>query len=206
MRMWRLRSSRSCIYIALVLIAVGAHASPVHAESVAPAEPEAALPAEVERARQVLLPFKRSLKQTLVAGMAQGPEQAVRSCKLQAPEIAEAAASKGVAVGRTSHRLRNAANAPADWMKPFLDEFLAEGKGGAARWVELPAGSFGYVEPIYVQPLCLNCHGDSLAPELRKLILEMYPQDEATGFAEGDFRGLFWVVLDAEARAAGERE
>jgi hypothetical protein len=53
----------------------------------------------------------------------------------------------------------------------------------------------GYVEPIYVQPLCVTCHGATLAPDLQAKIDELYPNDQATGYAAGDLRGVFWAEL-----------
>jgi hypothetical protein len=32
-----------------------------------------------------------------------------------------------------------------------------------------------------------------LNPDIAAKIDELYPDDEATGFSEGDFRGVFWV-------------
>ena len=51
----------------------------------------------------------------------------------------------------------------------------------------------GYVEPIMVQPMCLVCHGEALQPGVAAQIDERYPEDRATGFKAGDFRGVFWV-------------
>jgi hypothetical protein len=51
----------------------------------------------------------------------------------------------------------------------------------------------GYVEPIGIKPLCLACHGEALAPDVAARIGELYPKDRATGFTEGDLRGVFWV-------------
>jgi hypothetical protein len=59
--------------------------------------------------------------------------------------------------------------------------------------VQLEDGGVGYVEPIYVKRICLACHGSALSPSVASRIDEHYPQDEARGFKEGDFRGLFWV-------------
>ena len=52
----------------------------------------------------------------------------------------------------------------------------------------------GYVEPIVLQPLCLTCHGDSLAPEVAARIQDLYPQDRAVGYEVGDLRGVFWAA------------
>ena len=59
--------------------------------------------------------------------------------------------------------------------------------------VPLANGRRGYVEPIVMQPLCLACHGETLAPEVAEQIAAEYPEDRATGFRVGDFRGVFWV-------------
>jgi hypothetical protein len=59
--------------------------------------------------------------------------------------------------------------------------------------VALPGERSGYVEPIGVQPLCLTCHGESLAPDLASRIEELYPADRAVGYRVGDLRGVFWA-------------
>ena len=51
----------------------------------------------------------------------------------------------------------------------------------------------GYIEAIAIQPLCLACHGNVLAPDVAAHIKEEYPKDEAIGFGVGDLRGVFWV-------------
>ena len=58
-------------------------------------------------------------------------------------------------MGRTSHRLRNPGNAPEPWMVPLLDAFRASPPPADAwRSVDLGSRGTGYVEPIYLQPLC----------------------------------------------------
>jgi hypothetical protein len=39
------------------------------------------------------------------------------------------------------------------------------------------------------------CHGpsESLAPDIKEKLATLYPQDQATGFSEGELRGWFWV-------------
>ncbi|MBW2376809.1 MAG: DUF3365 domain-containing protein [Deltaproteobacteria bacterium] len=49
-----------------------------------------------------------------------------------------------------------------------------------------------------MQPLCVTCHGAELPPDLRARLAELYPEDQATGYAAGDFRGVFWVELPRE--------
>lgn len=151
-------------------------------------------------ARQALAPFKEELQTALRDGLARGPTEAIDACAVEAPRIADAASAPGLRVGRTSHRLRNPANAPAPWMEPLLAEFASrDPEPGAFALVEREGGGAGYVEPITVQPLCLTCHGDAVAPELVEKIRARYPEDAATGFEVGDFRGLFWAEIDSGA-------
>jgi hypothetical protein len=61
--------------------------------------------------------------------------------------------------------------------------------------VVLDEDTVGYVEPIYLQPMCVTCHGTAIAPEVEERIRSLYPNDEATGFEPGHFRGVFWAEL-----------
>lgn len=153
-------------------------------------------PAPVDKAArgaELLAPFKADLKSALVQGLASGPAEAVAVCREQAPQIAAALSVDGVSMGRSSHRLRNPANAPQDWLAPVVAGFADGTTGLAPRVVDIADGRTGYVEPIVAQPLCLTCHGTDVQPELAARIAELYPDDAATGFAAGDFRGVFWV-------------
>jgi hypothetical protein len=117
------------------------------------------------------------------------------------PRTAQSLASENITVGRTSHRLRNPANAPEDWMLPLLEEYRNSVPApGSFRTVDLGARGTGYVEPITLQPMCTTCHGESVDPALAARIRELYPTDEATGFRVGELRGLFWAVAGEGAR------
>lgn len=147
---------------------------------------------------ELLEPFKMNMKNALVAGMEKGPVKAIDVCKIEAPAIAESLSVDGVVVGRASHRLRNPANAAPDWVAPILAAYLEEGNERAPELVTLDDNRLGYVEPIGMQPLCLTCHGETLAPDIAASIAEQYPQDQATGFEVGDLRGVFWVEYPAK--------
>ena len=145
-----------------------------------------------------LQPFKAELKAALVAGMKQGPAMAIEVCKTRAPEIAGRLSIGGVEMGRSSHRLRNPDNQGPGWVGPLVTRY-AEGEGGTEPvTVMLDDGRVGYAEPIMMQPLCLTCHGTTLADDVAEQLSAMYPEDQATGFSEGDFRGVFWVEFPAD--------
>jgi hypothetical protein len=142
-----------------------------------------------------LLPFKQQLQSELIAAIDGGPELAIEVCKVRAPEIAAERSIEGVHMGRTSHRLRNPDNAADVWLRPLLQHYVEHPEDQEPRAVAIDDESFGYVEPIQVRPLCTACHGTHVDPNVAALLAEHYPQDQATGFEAGDFRGLFWVTL-----------
>lgn len=161
------------------------------------AEPDARAAFEA-RAQAATGTLKKSLMGALQGAMKDGgPAAAVTACNTQAPEIAKAAATADVKVGRASAKLRNPGNAPAPWLEPLLAEYAAVPAAEAKpKVVELEGGGFGYVEPLYVGGVCLTCHGDptGIPQEVKTQLATLYPKDAATGYAAGDFRGLVWAT------------
>lgn len=156
---------------------------------------------EPARGAELLTPMKMELQRALMAGMQKGPLNAIGVCKVQAPAIAESLSVEGVQIGRTSHRLRNPANSAPDWVDPILKAYLNDDSDRAPRLVSLANNREGYVEPITIKPLCLACHGATLAPDVAAMIETMYPQDEATGFKVDELRGVYWVEYSAAKKA-----
>jgi hypothetical protein len=122
-----------------------------------------------------------------------GPAAAIDVCSKEAVTIAEDVGTEhGVKIGRTSFKLRNPANAPRDWIKPFVEQ-----RTDVPQYVSLDEGSLGAIFPIHLNVKCLMCHGgsddilDAVKPQLAKL----YPYDEATGFKLDELRGWFWVEV-----------
>jgi len=151
-------------------------------------------PKKIEPAATVAT-FKRELKGALLEGLARGPANAIDACRIAAPEIAANLNRDGVIIGRTSDRLRNPANTAPAWVQPIMNAYLNDPDERLARTVALAGSRTGYVEPITAQPLCLTCHGSSLAPDVTAAISAHYPDDRAVGFRAGDLRGVFWVEI-----------
>jgi hypothetical protein len=152
----------------------------------------------IVRAQNELREFKKELKSALVAGLKDGPDKAITACNVEAPNIAARHGVDGIEIGRTSHRLRNSANAPAGWVEPLLDEYVS-GERNTYTAVALEGGRFGYVEPIRAEEVCLVCHGTAITAPIAERIAKLYPGDEATGFEAGDFRGLFWITMPTKS-------
>jgi len=144
----------------------------------------------------------------LTAALADSPAAAIEVCSARAPQIAaEESAARGARIGRTALRFRNPANAPSEWQRRALEslaESLAAGADPATlEYTEVAtAGDMGerrWMKPIMTGPLCLTCHGTTLAPEVVAAVEASYPQDRAVGFSAGELRGAFYVVWPAAA-------
>jgi hypothetical protein len=144
--------------------------------------------------------LKKNLMTTVTDKMnKEGAVAAIPFCHEEVKPLAKEAAGadfEKFSFGRTSHKTRNKANRPEPWMKSYLQRFKEtrfdpEGTTGLVHTFD--NGKRAYVEPLYVMPPCLQCHGESLKPEVKKAITKLYPKDEATGFKLGSFRGLIWV-------------
>lgn len=156
---------------------------------------------QVERAKTALMPFKKQLKETLMAAMKASPVVAIDVCSKQAPEMAKQASKDGVTVGRSAFKLRNEVNAPKPWLEAAMKELSAAKSGSdASKAVSLPDGRVGYAEAVWVQKPCLTCHGEAIAKDVDAELAKRYPKDAAKGFKEGDFRGVFWAEVDAPAK------
>ncbi len=142
--------------------------------------------------------LKTSLKTRLVGAMKSGgPVAALSACKADAGTLTAAAQTAGVKLGRTSHRLRNPANAPPAWAKELVDEAAKRrrDKVPARMTVDRGDGKRGYLEMIGMGGVCTACHGPAadLDPKVSAALAKHYPDDAATGFNTGDVRGWFWA-------------
>ncbi|MCC5794875.1 MAG: DUF3365 domain-containing protein [Chromatiales bacterium] len=147
-----------------------------------------------EEAAALVDAFRDALMSALLEGLQQGAAAAVEVCSDQAPALAVAAAPQGVRLGRTSHRLRNPDNLPPEWAEPLLAA-CAAGEDCTPRLVRIGEDRSGWIEPIFTPPMCLACHGSNLSADVQAELDLRYPEDQATGFAAGEFRGLFWVEM-----------
>ncbi len=151
--------------------------------------------------------FGGELMQALTSALQEGgPTRAIEVCRDKAPKIAERlSAESGAKVSRTSLKVRRESNAPEAWQREVLESFERRKTAGedlaAVEYFETTDdGGARYMKPIVTQPLCIACHGTSLAPEVRKALAQHYPNDTATGFQVGDVRGAFVVVWPSQEK------
>jgi hypothetical protein len=164
---------------------------------------------ELARARQTATALAQDLSRLVFSTLEnEGPAATVRVCSEIADERTAAHAADGVYVRRISDRLRsprNAADAAERRELERMHALEAEGRLPAEIIRVVQSGdtrSLHLLRPIRIQQPCLVCHGDpeTLAPDVRRILAERYPADQATGYAVGDLRGAVSVrvVLRAE--------
>jgi len=149
---------------------------------------------QIDKAHENITQVKQNFKKALLKAVSEkGVQGALGDCKVMAPQLGVQAET--VEIGRTSHKVRNPSNQPREWVKPLLEKYLKtpRAKHEPYQVVSLGEKHFGYVEPLYVEAVCLNCHGGHINASVKKEIAQLYPKDSATGFKVGDFRGLIWL-------------
>ena len=170
----------------------------------APAE----VPPEVGASRETVQKFSATLKEALQQAVQNGgPVNGIAVCHDKAGQIAaDLGQQLGMLVGRTSLKVRNSANAADNWELAVLKQFEArKAQGEPADKLEFfdvidddqGQKTFRYMKAIPTGALCLNCHGDNLKPEVDAKLKELYPNDQARGFKEGDLRGAFTLAKPA---------
>ena len=160
--------------------------------------------ADIADAKRAIKDFAGSLQAVLKTTMqAGGPVAAIGVCNTQATPISRrVAAEHGMALSRVSLRNRNPANAPNDWQTLVLEDFEKQYAAGkditTLAWSEtVQSGGgqeFRFMKAIPTGAVCLNCHGTNISADVSGVLADLYPEDKATGFSEGDIRGAFVVT------------
>lgn|GEM_PF-426788 len=153
----------------------------------------------------------------------EGPASALEACAVDAAQILSEVGSPTLAVGddavvspvvlgRSSHRLRNPANAGPEWVMAWLEahrELPAKKAKPLSTVVETDDGPQARVlKPLSTSGPCLLCHGPKagLTEDVQKALATRYPDDHATGFLAGDLRGVIYAQADIRYLAASASE
>lgn len=163
------------------------------------------LKAQLERSMLAIRDLGSGLLKELSEGLdAEGPSGGIEICRQKAPEIAMAVSHRyHLKIGRSSVKLRNPKNRAPEWARSSITNGEA-----VARYFRGPGGELGVLAPIRLKSQCLMCHGgeEDIDDSVRAALAEHYPDDQATGFAEGDLRGWFWVEVPPAASSPGEEK
>lgn len=145
-----------------------------------------------------------ALSTQLMAKMkAGGPAEAVPFCNLKAAPITKQLSEKyDVVVKRASDKLRSCDNEPSERELEIINNYknlLEQGKE-LQPIVELDStNAKHFYAPIIVKANCLVCHGkvnETMTSKTDSIIKLTYPFDIATGYNEGDVRGVWSIAFN----------
>ena len=145
--------------------------------------------------------FQKELKTELIAALNEaGSAHAIEVCQERAPEIGRTATgSPLVTIKRISDRNRNSENAASKTESAVLAKFAVEQYPEYVdEWVTVDSVThYRYYQPIFVQSLCLRCHGphNAIDDGTAAAIASLYPDDKAIEYSVGDLRGMFVVDM-----------
>lgn len=168
----------------------------------------------IAEAKAAIKQLAGSLKKELKASMQTGgPVAAIGVCNTQAmPITGQVATEHGLQISRVSLKNRNPVNAANDWQTVVLEDFERQKSAGKdvtkIAWtetVDVEGGQeFRFMKAMPTGPVCLMCHGKQIAPEVTEAIANLYPEDKATGYSEGDIRGAFVVTRKMDSGSGPE--
>ena len=138
------------------------------------------------------------LTNVMQAMKAGGPGYAVTFCNEQAMPLTDSLAkSHNCLIQRVSDKYRNPANKLS-----VQDQEVWTKMASAATAYTISGSETGLIvfyKPIKIaMPACLTCHGTSgkeLDPKTLEIIKQKYPDDLATGYKEGDLRGMWKITF-----------
>lgn len=148
-------------------------------------------------AQEFIQKFSDALKQKMHEG---GTEAAMEVCKTMVPAMEAQYSKDGSVLRRVSDKLRNQGRAtPDDWETRMLGRAdLALQNGLSPSTIEFSETRdesdghwFRYFKAIPVQPMCLQCHGQSyqIPDDIKARLAHDYPDDKATGYSAGALIG-----------------
>jgi len=161
----------------------------------------------LERGGKIAKLAGKSLQKSLQNAIKEGGlEYAISFCNVEAIPITDSVSeSESVQIKRLATKYRNPLNIADVTEKELLQYYAAELEKGQELHPVIRPNADGnpvYYNPILTAALCLNCHGEvgkTVPSELAETIQNLYPQDKATGFDEGQLRGM-WAITFTEMK------
>ena len=189
-------------FLFLVAVIFSCNSNKLKVEQPPPEEVEFIAPIGKKIAGSLVSTLKGELRSAMEKG---GVEEAITLCNTKALPLTDSVAlnsSFHVSIKRISNKVRNSQNAPDKQEQLALDLFTELDNSGDELpefYIQKITGEttveYNFYKPMKMEGLCLVCHGDkqTMAPSASKLLGKFYPDDQATGYKEGDFRGLIRI-------------
>ncbi len=156
----------------------------------------------VENSRELIRIFSEQLQSEYAKVIQENnPEQAMKVCRIIAPEIATHLSKDGWNIRRISLDFRNQNNAPDQYEKKILEDFEKKKSEGWSidqlayfKLSEIGDQSeFRYLKAIAREEFCLSCHGSN-SPEKYPIKSDKpHPNKQAGNYKSDDIYGAYSV-------------
>ena len=140
-----------------------------------------------------------ALKKEVKSKMKEDPTGALAMgfCSTKAQEVTEEVNNKlpdYASVRRTALKVRNPQNAPDTTDTEVMQAYQKAIKAGKFSPKDIKVvetkESYRVYKPLVTKAMCLKCHGANISDDIKAVLKKVYPKDQATGFKEGDLRGV----------------
>ncbi len=141
----------------------------------------------------------KALKKEVKAKMKEDPSGALAMgfCSQKAAEITNEVNKQlpsYAKVKRTSFKVRNKENKPDSIDKVIMQDYQKAIEENKFKPDDIKVVNIGNMyrvyKPLLAKKMCLKCHGENISDDIKAVIKNVYPNDKATGFKEGDLRGV----------------
>ena len=132
-----------------------------------------------------------------------GVPAAIDYCSLHAIPITDSISrAEEVEISRVSHRYRNSSNAANKKEMEMIEKYISQQREGEELLPQVVTekGQKIYYGPILLAaPLCLSCHGpyNEIDADVKSVLNEKYPDDQAVDFNLNEVRGMFKIRFDS---------
>jgi hypothetical protein len=158
----------------------------------------------ISKGKEIAKASFNELSSQLMAQMKEGgPAQAIPFCKEKAPVIlGKLSAKYDVTIKRSSDLLRSCKIEPTERELEIIYSYqkLISEKKELNPVVEIDSNNKKhFYAPIKIKANCLVCHGklnETLSVQTDSIIKSIYPFDIATGYEEGDLRGVWSITFN----------
>ena len=127
-----------------------------------------------------------------------GLKSALSYCNTNALPLTDSLSNVyNVDIKRTSLDFRNPKNKPTDLERKILNQYELTKENGQVLQAMIGKVDDGksFYAPIIMQAACIKCHGEKSNISVYDSILDLYPEDLATGYMQGDLRGMWSITF-----------
>lgn len=158
-----------------------------------------------ESGLETAMATKAALGSVLIPTVTQeGTVAALEFCNIKAIPLTDSmSVDQNKVIYRVSDKPRNHANLANEMELEYIasaKENIALGETVTPAVHAIGDRVIGYY-PILTNQFCLQCHGnpgEKISEETLAAIQRIYPEDKATGYSEGEIRGIFVVEMEGK--------